>query len=232
MKQNEFAPILVVSLVVLVAAIGGVVFTTFPSFGQKTVSISSPSPSTLESAHKENISVSSAPAPIKPGETIPVRPSSSPAASSDISAKPSNITSPAPSATPQTSEKTYTHSADSDLGQNAFTISGGQHSESSSGGVIHLKVSGTFTIHSYIKNFGTGMAANVPYVWYDNDKIIKQGIIDHLAPGAETTVNMSFNSANYSGEHKHRFVINPDHTVPEKTYTTNEGWNPWFVEPF
>lgn len=126
----------------------------------------------------------------------------------------------------------YTHSPDADLGANGFTVSGGQNSITTGSGIAHLKVHGTFTVNAYVWNYGTGIAANIPYVYYDNDQIIKKGTIDHLAPGAETTIQVSFDSATYSGLHTHRFVINPDRSLIEKTYTTNTMQNPWSVEPF
>lgn len=133
---------------------------------------------------------------------------------------------------PTSSIQTYIHSPDADLGHMGFTVEGGQHTNTCSGGMCTLKVHGPFTITAYVINYGTGMAANVPYIWYDNDVVIKQGIIDHLAPKVETSIHMNFNSTSYSGLHKHRFVINPDKSLPEGTVAPNEGRNPWTVEPF
>src|SRR5579859_6766793 len=170
-----------------------------------------------------------------------VEPSPAPIISAPTSAPSSPLTptptvTPIPTPTPVPSPTpkpiTYVHSPDSALGVNGFTVTGGQNNEGGGQGIIILKVHGEFTFHAFIWNYGTGMAANVPYIWYDNDKIIKQGVIDHLAPGAETNVTVSFNSVSYSGQHVHKFVINPGSKLPEKSYATSVGNNPWMVEPF
>lgn len=158
--------------------------------------------------------------------------SATPTASIDPTGTP--ISTPAPTSTPspKPAAPIYTHSPDADLGTMGFTVEGGQNTINCDGSTCHLKVHGPFTITAYVKNAGTGMAANVPYVWYDNDVVIKRGVIDHLAPNVETSVRASFNSSSYSGLHKHRVEINPDKTLPEGTRAPNIGRNSWTVEPF
>lgn len=180
-----------------------------------------------------SITNTASPTPVVP--IVSVSPTISPAISETPTIQPSITKTVEPTATITPTIKptqTYTHSSNADLGQMGFTVEGGQNSNTCSGGMCYLKVHGPFTITAYVKNFGTGMAANVPYVWYDNDVVIKQGTIGHLAPNVETSISVGFNSATYSGLHNHRFVINPNKTLPEGSMAPNEGKNPWTVEPF